>query len=81
MLMILNEYDEVLDILNKDDTKINISNMGFIFYKYIFLYIIYNKYNDTKKDLLYQKLKNFFFISKFKVYFDNAVLNYNSTNI
>ncbi|WP_294466621.1 hypothetical protein [uncultured Anaerofustis sp.] len=81
MLMILNEYDEVLDILNKDDTKTNISNMGFIFYKYIFLYIIYNKYNDTKKDLLYQKLKNFFFISKFKVYFDNAVLNYNSTNI
>lgn len=81
MLIILSEYEKVLDILNEDNTKMNISNMGFIFYKYIFLYIIYNKYNDTKKDLLYQKLKNFFFISKFKVYFDNAVLNYNSTNI
>ena len=81
MFMLLGEYETLLSMFEKDKTKSSISNLGFIFYKYIILYLIYDKYNDTKKDLIYQKIKNFFFISKFKIYFDNAVSTYNNSGI
>ncbi|EDS72533.1 hypothetical protein ANASTE_02255 [Anaerofustis stercorihominis DSM 17244] len=81
MFMLLGEYETPLSLLEKDKTKSSISNLGFIFYKYIILYLIYDKYNDTKKDVIYQKIKNFFFISKFKIYFDNAVSTYNNSGI
>lgn len=76
ILMLIKEYDEVNNILNDFKIKQSISNLGFILYKNIFLYIIADKKNSPEKETIYNNLNKFFFLHQLKKYSDEAIKQY-----